>query len=107
MAASVTNIYLFTFGKTVFIYKHFHNILRLFDVLSNFRFSTSKTMCDYYLQTLYIRVASQVAERLSRSEIRKLGNISKVSKLYEIRKYQQMVYKLHSMIPQCAVPLPK
>ena len=30
-------------------YNHFHNILRLFDVLLNFGFTTSETMCDYYL----------------------------------------------------------
>ena len=30
-------------------YNHFHNILRLFDVLPNFPFTTSKTMGDYYL----------------------------------------------------------
>ena len=28
---------------------HFHNILRLFDVLPNFLFTTSETMRDYYL----------------------------------------------------------
>ena len=28
---------------------HFHSILRLFDVLSNFRFTTSETMRGYYL----------------------------------------------------------
>ena len=28
---------------------HFHNILRLFDLLPNFPFTTSETMCDYYL----------------------------------------------------------
>ena len=26
---------------------HFYNILRLFDVLPNFLFTTSETMCDY------------------------------------------------------------
>ena len=31
------------------VYNHFHNILRLFDVLPNFRFTTSETMGDYYL----------------------------------------------------------
>ena len=31
------------------IYNRFHNILRLFDVLPNFPFAASKTMCDYYL----------------------------------------------------------
>ena len=46
------------------IYNHFHNILRLFDVLPNFPFTTSETMRDYYLYTWYTRVASRVAERL-------------------------------------------
>ena len=46
------------------VYNHFHNILRLFDVLPNFPFATREAMRDYYLQTWYIRVASQVAERL-------------------------------------------
>ena len=30
-------------------YNHFQNILRLFDVLSNFPFTTSEMMDDYYL----------------------------------------------------------
>ena len=30
-------------------YNHFHNVLRLFDVLTNFSFTTSETMRDYYL----------------------------------------------------------
>ena len=41
-----------------------NHVLRLFDVLTNFGFTTSETMRDYYLQTWYIRVASRVAERL-------------------------------------------
>ena len=32
-------------------YNHFDNILRVFDVLPNFLFTTSETMRDYYLQT--------------------------------------------------------
>ena len=48
----------------VVTYTHFHNILRLFDGLPNFPFTTSETMRDYYLQALYIQVASRVAERL-------------------------------------------
>ena len=31
------------------IYNQFYNMLRLFDVLPNFPFTTSETMCDYYL----------------------------------------------------------
>ena len=42
----------------------FHSILRLFDVLVNFPFTTSETMCGYYLQTWYLRVPSGVTERL-------------------------------------------
>ena len=30
-------------------YNHFHNILKLFDVLRNFLFTTSETMRDYNL----------------------------------------------------------
>ena len=43
-------------------YNHFHNILRHFDVLTNFPFTTSETMREYFLQTWYIRVALGVAE---------------------------------------------
>ena len=32
-----------------FAYNHFHNILRLFDILPNFIFTTGETMRDYYL----------------------------------------------------------
>ena len=35
----------------LFLYNRFHNILRLFDVLINFPFTTGETMCDYYLKT--------------------------------------------------------
>ena len=31
------------------VYNHFYNILRLFDVLPSFCFTTSETMGDYYL----------------------------------------------------------
>ena len=38
-------------------YNHFHNILRLSDVLPNFPFTKSETMRDYYLSRRYIRVS--------------------------------------------------
>ena len=50
-------------------YNHFHNILRLFDDLTNFPFTTSETMGDYHLYTWYIRVASRVAEHLKTTKI--------------------------------------
>ena len=34
-------------------YNHFRNILRLFDVLPNFPFTTSETIRDYYKNGLY------------------------------------------------------
>ena len=43
---------------------HFHHILKLFDVLPNFPFNTSETMCDYYLQTRYIQIPSRVSKQL-------------------------------------------
>ena len=45
-------------------YNHFQNILRLFDVSTNFPFTTREKMDNYYLQTWYIRIASRVTERL-------------------------------------------
>ena len=56
----------------------FHNVLRLFDLLPNFLFTTSETMDDYYLQTWYIRVTSPVAERRKTLDLRKLVNIRKL-----------------------------
>ena len=52
-------------------YNHFHDILRLFDVLLNFPFTTSETIGDYYLQAWYIRVDPRVAQQL---KTRILGN---------------------------------
>ena len=43
---------------------HFHNILRLFNVLPNFLFTASETMRDYYLQTWYIIYKLQVGKGL-------------------------------------------
>ena len=56
--------YLFSIFTLSWFYNHFHNILRLFDVLPNFLFTKSETICDYYLKMWYIRVASRVGERL-------------------------------------------
>ena len=61
-------------------HNQFHNILRRFDVLPSFLFTKRETMRDYYLQIWYIRVASQVVEWFQAKNLRKLGNIRKVSK---------------------------
>ena len=39
------------------IYNLGRNILRLFDVSTDFPLTTSETMCNYYLKTWYMRVA--------------------------------------------------
>ena len=75
-------------------HNHFHNVLRLFDALPNFPFTTSEKMRDYYFQPWYIRVDSRVAKRLKTLNLRKLRNIRKVS-------------KPHRMITQCTVFQPK
>ena len=64
--------------SSYYTYNHFHNTLRLFDVLPNFHFTRSETVRDYYLQTEYIRVP----EGLKTWNLRKLENIRKVSKLH-------------------------
>ena len=46
-------------AKILPTHNHFYNILRLFDVLPIFPFTTSETMRDYYLCTWYIRVAER------------------------------------------------
>ena len=78
--------------KLLFLdYNHFHNILRLFDVLPNISFTASETMGDYY--GIY-ELLQELPNDLRLRKIRKLRNIRKVS-------------KLHRMIAQCPVPLPK
>ena len=84
-------------NSSVVTYNQFYDILRLFDVLPNFRFTTSETMCDYYLQTRYIRVALRVAEQLLRLFAAGRGNMPTQEKKkkdlgsWETRKYQEIV----------------
>ena len=77
----------------------FHNILRLFNILPNFPFTTSEMMYNCYLQVCYLHIlaAWRVAEQLKILDQRKLGNKRKVSKLP----------KLHRNIAQRPVPPPK
>ena len=42
-------------------------------------------MGDYYLSTWYTEVAPQVVERLKTWNLRKLGNVRKVSKLHKTK----------------------
>ena len=55
------------------------NILELYSVLVHVRFATSKAKLDIWNNKLGTRVASRVAERLKTEDIRKLGNIRKIS----------------------------
>ena len=50
-------------------------MLRLFDVLPNFPFTTSEMMRDYYLKTWYIRVALRVAEALTKNLYKIVENL--------------------------------
>ena len=60
---------------------YFRYVLRFFDVLPNFPFTTSEIIQDYYLYTAYVQVLLRVAERLKTYDLWKLGNIRKVPKL--------------------------
>ena len=75
-------------------YNHFHNVLRLFDILPSFPFTTSETMRHYYLYTWNIRVATRVLKRRNTNDLKKLRNNRKLS-------------KFHRMIAQRPVPPPK
>ena len=58
-----------------------HNILELFNNLAQVRIATSKTILDIYHSKPATRVASRVAEWLKAKDLRKLGNIWKMSNL--------------------------
>ena len=56
-----------------------HNILAPFHNLVYVSINTTKTVFDIWHIKLSTRVASQVAEQLRTSDLRKLGNIRKMS----------------------------
>ena len=58
-----------------------HNILELYNVLVQIRFTASKTKRDMQYSKLGIRVAPRVAERLKTWDLRILGNLRKISNL--------------------------
>ena len=61
-------------------YHHGHYILKLCNILENFRFTTSKVEVDIQYKKHCIRVNSQVVKRLKTYDLsRKLGNITKMS----------------------------
>ena len=66
--------------KEIFEENHFHNSLRFF-CFTQFPFTTTETMRDYYLWAYYKGDASRGAEQLRTYDPRKLENIRKVSKL--------------------------
>ena len=55
------------FLKKIKTYNYFHNILRFFDVLTNFPFTTREVMCGCFLQTWYIRVAKRLETKYQES----------------------------------------
>ena len=62
-------------SKEKFEDNDFHNILRLFDVLTNFSFNTCEWMGNYCLQTWNIRVVFRLSKRFKTEDPRKLENI--------------------------------
>ena len=58
-----------------------HDILGLYNILVQIRFTTSKRKHDIFYSKLGIRVASRVAKRFKTQDLSKLGNIRKMSNL--------------------------
>ena len=58
-----------------------HNILELYNVLVQIRVATSKMKIDIWYNKLGTRVASRVTKQLKTQDLRKLGNIGKISNL--------------------------
>ena len=67
-------------SKIKFRDNYFNNILGLFDAVPTFLFTTSEMMNYHYWYTQCIPVTKQ----LNTYNLRKLGNISKVSKLHRM-----------------------
>ena len=68
-------------AKTKFSYNSCQNILELYNILVQIRFTTIKRKLDIQYKKLGIRVASQVAQLLKTQDLRKLLNIRKISNL--------------------------
>ena len=73
---------------------HGHNIMRIFDVLPHFPFTTSERKSRLLVLNWFIRVASRVSERLKTYDLGKLRKL-------------RITSKLHGSIPWCPVFLPK
>ena len=67
--------------SSYFLYNQFHNILRPFNVLPNFPFTTSEAMGDYYLHTWYLKLPHELPNDL---RLGKLGNIRKAPKSHRM-----------------------
>ena len=64
--------------KRKFSDNHGHNILDLYNILVQIRFTTSKMKFDIQVSKLGIRVAPRVIKRLKTWDLKKLGNIRKI-----------------------------
>ena len=93
-----------------------HNILELYNILVKIRFTSSKTKLDIQYSKLGTRVTSRVAERLKTQDLRKLGNIRKISSLgghiaqclvslQELRLCQLQLKNTQKQVPNCSSPV--
>ena len=103
-------------AKRKFLDNPGHNILELYSILVQIRFPTSKRKLDIQYSKLGIRVASRIAERLRTQDLRKLGNIRKISTLgghmaqclvsiQELRLYQQHLKNTQKHVPNFSFPV--
>ena len=88
-----------------------HNILELYNILVQVRFTTSKAKYIQYIK-LGMRVGSRVAEQLKSHDLRKLGKIRKIANLGrhiaycpvsvpEIRLQHYQLESTQKQIPNC------
>ena len=93
-----------------------HNILELYNILVQIRFTTSKRKLDIQYRKLGIRVALRVAEWLNTQDLRKLGHVKKISNLggdiaqclvflRELRLFEQQLKNTQKQIPKLFFPV--
>ena len=102
-------------GQCLASYNPGCNILELYNILVQIRFTTSERKLDIQYSKLGIGVASPVVERLETQDLRKLGNILRISNLggdraqclvslQELTLCEQQLKNMQKQIPKFSFP---
>ena len=102
----------FTRTSTIRPYNPGHNILDFYSILVQIQFITTKTKLGIQYSKFGIQGASRVAERLKIQDLRKLGNIRKISNLggdivslQELKLCQQQLKSTQKQIQNFSFPV--